>query len=34
METMTAAGAHGEERLHFAGLVFRKIQASEYIADY
>ncbi len=34
METMTAAGAPGEERLHFAGLVFRKIQAKEYIADY
>ncbi len=34
METMTAAGAPGEERLHFAGLEFRKLQPAEYIADF
>ncbi len=33
METMRAAGAPGEERLHFAGLVFRKLQAKEYLKD-
>ena len=33
METMRAAGAPGEERLHFAGLVFRKVQATEYLQD-
>ncbi len=30
METMTAAGGPGEERLLFAGLVFRKLQPEEY----
>lgn len=33
METMTASGPPGEERLHFAGLEFRKIQAKEYLQD-
>lgn len=34
METMTAAGAPGEERLHFAGLEFRKLQPSPIIGDH
>ncbi|MDR7868085.1 MAG: serine hydrolase domain-containing protein [Sporomusaceae bacterium] len=33
METMTAAGVPGEERLHFAGLEFRKVQAQEFLPD-
>ncbi len=33
METMRAVGAAGEERLLFAGLVFRKIQAEEQMLD-
>ncbi len=33
METMRAAGTPGEERLHFAGLEFRKLQAAEFLPD-
>lgn len=34
METMTAAGPPGGERLHFAGLEFRKLQAASLLGDH